>query len=80
KDDTVSFYVRAIEKKNINTNITYTWKNKVYGKFTLPFIDEASLKNAISCDVVALYLGLTPKELALRMERLEPVAMRLEVK
>ncbi|MGG6544896.1 UNVERIFIED_CONTAM: bifunctional UDP-N-acetylmuramoyl-tripeptide:D-alanyl-D-alanine ligase/alanine racemase [Prevotella sp. 15_C9] len=80
KDDTVAFYVRAIEKQNINTTITYTWKNKVNGKFTLPFIDEASLKNAISCAVVALYLGLTPKELALRMERLEPVAMRLEVK
>lgn len=80
KDDTVAFYVRAIEKQNINTTIAYTWKNKVNGKFTLPFIDEASLKNAISCSVVALYLGLTPKELALRMERLEPVAMRLEVK
>lgn len=80
KDDTVAFYVRAIEKQNINTTIAYTWKNKVNGKFTLPFIDEASLKNAISCAVVALYLGLTPKELALRMERLEPVAMRLEVK
>ena len=48
--------------------------------FTIPFIDEASIENAITCAAVALHLGLTPAQIADRMPLLEPVAMRLEVK
>ena len=43
-------------------------------------IDEASIENSITCATVALTLGLTPEELAERMPKLEPIAMRLEVK
>lgn len=50
------------------------------GKYTIPYISEASIENSITCAVVALYLGLTPENLAERMNTLEPVAMRLEVK
>lgn len=46
----------------------------------MPFIDEASVRNSVSCAVVALHLGLKPEVLDERMRRLEPVAMRLEVK
>lgn len=35
---------------------------------------------SIAAAVVALYLGVTPEELDVRMSQLEPVAMRLEVK
>lgn len=46
----------------------------------MPFIDRASKENAGACAAVASYLGLTDEEIADGVRRLEPVAMRLEVK
>ena len=62
-----------------STKITYIWQEEE-NCFEIPFIDEASVENAITCAAVALYMGLSPSQLAERMPRLEPVAMRLEVK
>ena len=62
-----------------STKITYIWQEEE-NCFEIPFIDEASVENAITCAAVALYMGLSPSLLAERMPRLEPVAMRLEVK
>ena len=59
--------------------IDYIYKG-VEGAYAIPFIDEASVENSITCAATALYLGLTPDDLAERMPLLEPVAMRLEVK
>ncbi|MCR5680571.1 MAG: bifunctional UDP-N-acetylmuramoyl-tripeptide:D-alanyl-D-alanine ligase/alanine racemase, partial [Prevotella sp.] len=60
-------------------HISYIYKGTA-GSYDLPFIDEASIENSITCATVALYLGLTPDEVAQRMGTLEPIAMRLEVK
>lgn len=43
-------------------------------------MDEASIQNSIHCLAVCLYLRLPAADIAARMSRLEPVAMRLEVK
>lgn len=59
--------------------VHYIYKGQS-GVYHLPFIDDASVKCSIACACVALYLGVTPEELDERMLRLEPVAMRLEVK
>ena len=48
--------------------------------YSLPFIDEASVECSLAVAATALYLGVTPEQLAERMSKLEPVAMRLEVK
>ena len=61
------------------TTVSYIY-NGVEGQYLLPFFDEASLQCSFACAAVALYLGVTPEQLAERMARLEPVAMRLEVK
>ena len=61
------------------TLISYIYKGK-HGEYSLPFIDEASVENSITCATVALRLGMQPGELAQRMACLEPIAMRLEVK
>ncbi len=60
-------------------HISYIFKG-VEGAYEIPFIDEASIENSITCAAIALYLGLTPEEIARRMAKLEPIAMRLEVK
>lgn len=59
--------------------VSYVYKG-TRGKYHLPFIDEASLECSFACAAVALYLGVQPEELDARMAKLEPVAMRLEVK
>lgn len=46
----------------------------------LPFVDRASRDNAGACAAVARWLGLGVEEVAQRLTKLEPVAMRLEVK
>ena len=62
-----------------STRITYIWQGEE-NCFEIPFFDEASVEDVITCAAVALYMGLTPAQLADRMPHLEPVAMRLEVK
>ena len=61
------------------SRISYIYKG-TRGQYLLPFFDEASLQCSFACAAVALHLGVTPQQLAERMARLEPVAMRLEVK
>ena len=80
KHTDAAFYIKSIEKKDIETTITYTWKGGKEAQYKLPFIDDASVENSITCAVVALHLGVTQAALAERMAQLEPVAMRLEVK
>ena len=79
-DTTAAFYVNRIEKNDTTSTVIYTWQNKIHGSFTLPFIDEASVSNCITCAALALYLDILPEVLEQRMATLEPVAMRLEVK
>ncbi len=46
----------------------------------IPFTDSASIQNAIHCWALMLHLGYTHETIAQRMARLEPVAMRLELR
>ena len=81
-DEKAALFVKSItnsQTDGMTTTIDYVFKGTP-ATFTIPFIDEASAFNAITCAAIALYLGLTPEQLATRMARLEPVAMRLEVK
>ena len=78
-DAQAALFVKEITTKASVTRITYIWQEEE-NTFAIPFFDEASIENAITCAAVALHLGLTPGQLADRMPHLEPVAMRLEVK
>ncbi len=78
-DKEAALYVRHIEKTYFSTKVEYSFKGEE-GEYTLPFIDEASVANSLTCAAVALHLGVTTAALATRMAALEPVAMRLEVK
>ena len=78
-DATAPFYIKAVDKNALTSTIHYIY-NGQEGVYNLPFIDEASVRNSATVAVVALHLGLSPEHLAQRMEALEPVAMRLEVK
>ena len=78
-DTSAAMYFNPIKNNGSTTEIGYVYKG-VSGTYCLPFIDEASVKCSFACACVALYLGVSPEDLACRMAQLEPVAMRLEVK
>ena len=79
-----TFFVKEVMRtgtspSQFSTCVSYIYKG-IEGQYTIPFIDEASIDNSVTCAVTALQLGLTQEELTKRMPLLEPVAMRLEVK
>ena len=74
-DEQAAMYIADVS----GSTITYVYQGEK-GSYTIPFIDEASVEDSIICATLALYLGVTPDQLAERMSRLEPIAMRLEVK
>ena len=71
--------VERVEKTGQCTIVHYSCEGKK-ASFTLPFIDDASLHNAVTCATVARLLGLDDAQIAQGMGNLEPVAMRMEVK
>ena len=71
-------FIRNINKKGGETEIKYTYNGKT-GRYTIPFVDDASINDSIHCLAVCLYLKKTPDEIAKGMQSLEPLAMRLEV-
>ena len=79
-DEHAPMFVKRIEKHEEATTVTYVYNGAKEQKFSIPFIDDASIEDAIVTAIVALRLGVDAKTLADRMMQLEPVAMRLEVK
>ena len=56
-----------------------TWKGSSF-LFQLPFVDAASVENALHCVVMMLILGYDPKVIDHRMQLLQAIPMRLELK
>lgn len=79
-DKKAPVFIADVTKGDTSTTVTYVYRQGLEEKYTIPFIDDASVANSITCAVVALKLGLSAGELAGGMVRLEPVAMRMEVK
>ena len=79
EDPQAAMFIKKVERRDTVSTLYYIYKGKE-GTYHLPFIDDASVECSIAAAVVALYLGVTPEELDVRMSQLEPVAMRLEVK
>lgn len=79
RDPNSPLFIRDVRKEETFTTVNYTYLG-TDGSYTLSFVDEASIQNSIHCLAVCLYLRLPAADIAARMSRLEPVAMRLEVK
>ena len=79
KDMERPLYISKVEKQEDSTVISYRYLD-MDNTFTLPFIDDASIENSLNCLAACLYLMLPAEQITERMAKLEPVAMRLEVK
>ena len=78
RNPSAALFVSAVETLERGTRITYRFHG-AEATMTIPFTDEASTVNCIHCLAVLLSLNFSAEEIANRMKRLEPVAMRLEV-
>ncbi len=77
-DKNADLFVSSIEISE-NSKISAIFRGKTIS-ITIPFIDDASIENAINCWCVALLLGLPNDVIAERMAHLEAVEMRMELK
>ncbi len=77
-DRNADLYITGISRKDITT-ISALYKGKEM-EVSIPFIDGASIENAIHCWCVALIFNLPEDIIRERMIRLESVEMRMELK
>ncbi|MDR0427058.1 MAG: bifunctional UDP-N-acetylmuramoyl-tripeptide:D-alanyl-D-alanine ligase/alanine racemase [Dysgonamonadaceae bacterium] len=80
KNEKAPLYITEIKKSISQTVISglLTTCNRPFS-IKIPFTDEASIENAIHVLALVLYLNLDISHLSERFEKLEPVAMRLDV-
>ena len=78
-DNERPLYIESVLKGEKSTTIRYRYLG-MPNEYTIPFIDEASIENSLHCLAVVLYMMLPAETITERMARLEPIAMRLEVK
>ena len=88
KNKEASLYIQSIQKELDHTIITYQLQNHnnhaIEDSFSLssikiPFTDDASIEDAIHCLALIVYMVPDLSDLSGRFEKLEPVAMRLDV-
>ncbi len=73
------FVIRSVQTRQTHTDIIIACFDEECS-FSIPFTDEASAENAITCFCIAKKLGLSCAGIAMRMKNLQPVQMRLELK
>ncbi len=85
--NTFSWSIQAsadLSIKEIQINKEHTQIRAVYQSeplsIDIPFIDQASIENAIHCWAVMLYLGISPDRIAQRMKLLKRLALRLALR
>ena len=71
--------IAKVSKSTQNTFIQGVWNSR-FVEITIPFIDDASIENAIHCWLLLLHLGIDESAIQSGMLTLSPVAMRLELK
>ncbi len=72
-------HITSITRSGGTTQITGSFRQQS-GSVIIPFIDNASVENAIVCWLVMLLLGYDPVNIRERMRWLTPIAMRMEMK
>ena len=78
-DSEAPLFVESIAKGETSTRIDFVFESQ-HHSFVIPFIDDASIENSIGCIALVCMMGFDIAKVCRKMENLEPVAMRLEVK
>ncbi len=78
-DDQADLSISHIDKRNDQAVIHCKYQHASFS-YLIPFTDEASIYNAITCCAVLLQMQEHSSSIAVGMNELRPVAMRLELK
>jgi len=79
KNENATVRILAVEQKTHHTLIHYIFGDQE-STLTIPFIDEASVENCITCLCVLLHLDYTHEIINERFAQLHAVDMRLQLK
>lgn len=79
KEEDADVFVSKKEISHQETVLVFQYKGSSYD-LKIPFVDKASVENAVSCLLLMLHFGYDVEVIQARMELLFPVEMRLEVK
>lgn len=71
------FKILGIIKETSSSKIYFEFENNK-SEISIPFIDDASIENIISCCCVVLILNYTVKDLQVLISKIHPVAMRMQ--
>ncbi len=75
----VEIHISKIGKEDNGCNISCRYNERELN-FYIPFTDDASIHNAITCCCVLLYMNISFSAIASHIAQLSPVEMRLELK
>ena len=76
---TSDLQVVSVGRQDFQIEISVNYKYETF-QFSIPFMDEGSVENAITCCSFMLLAGLDRSIIQDRMRQLQPVSMRLELK
>lgn len=79
KKNKATLQIVSVEKNTNKTSVTANYQG-VEVNCIIPFVDDASIENAINCWCTLLHLQISNQEIAARMLLLQNVEMRLELK
>jgi Alr-MurF fusion protein len=79
QDEAATLFITAIQVQAFNTVIKAIFKERKIS-ISIPFTNDAAIKNAITCWSVLLLLEIADEIISERMMQLKPVEMRLELK
>lgn len=68
----------SIDRKNGRTEITLSYRLETL-RFSIPFLDDASIENAVSCCSLMIVAGIDRAYIQEKMYELQAVTMRLEL-
>lgn len=71
--------ISNIEKQLTQTSISFSY-GTLADNITIPFTDDASVENAVTCLSVCLYLNVPLSDIKDKFTQLRPVSLRLELK
>lgn len=72
-------YVKQITKSHKETQIQAVYLGQLH-EISIPFIDDASIENAMHCWCIMIIMGVEHSKIFQKMKLLTPIAMRLELK
>lgn len=73
-----TFIISGIAKQKESTQLNIIYKETTL-LLSIPFTDNASIENALTCACVLLQLGIDKNIITERMQQLQPIDMRLQL-